>query len=231
MKLLFVHGSGGCRESWKYQTEHFEGAEAVNLPGHPDGDLCPTIEAYAAWLHDYIRQAGHENVVLAGHSLGGGIALQYALEHASNLSGIVLVGSGAKLRVIPALLEGLESAIENSDTAFGAFDQIYDGIEPGLAEILKARAAENGLASLLNDLRACDRFNVMERLNEIKVPLLAICGEQDLMTPPKYAKFLVDRLSEANVHIIPGGTHMVHAEEPDAVNQAIDAFVGALTND
>ncbi len=70
MQLVFIHGSGGCRESWKSQTQHFEGSEAINLPGHPDGDLCPTIEEYTQWLHRYVQGKGYEDLVLIGHSLG-----------------------------------------------------------------------------------------------------------------------------------------------------------------
>ena len=52
MQLIFIHGSGGCKESWQNQVRYFEGSEAVNLPGHPDGDLCPSIEEYVIWVHD-----------------------------------------------------------------------------------------------------------------------------------------------------------------------------------
>ena len=37
MKIIFIHGSGGCKESWGYQTDYFKGSKAINLPGHPQG--------------------------------------------------------------------------------------------------------------------------------------------------------------------------------------------------
>lgn len=225
MQLIFIHGSGGCKESWQFQTAHFKGAKAVNLPGHPEGELCTTIAEYAAWLHRYIVDKGYRDVVLVGHSLGGGIALQYALEYPEDLWGLITVGSGGRLRVHPDVLEALE---RDSSQARKFTETSYDRIEPALAAVLKKRDQENTVGALINDLKACDSFDVMERLQEITVPLLAIVGDQDVMTPPKYSAFMVDNIAGAKQVIIPGGTHFVFAELPASVNKAIEGFVGAL---
>lgn len=228
MQLLFIHGSGGCKESWKFQTDYFKGSEAINLPGHPDGELCPTIEEYVDWVHAHIQQKGYKDVVIIGHSLGGGIALQYALDHPSDLKGIVLMGSGARLRVHPMFLEGLEKAIKDPSSVDAPMEDTYGLIDPDLAEVMKKRSEENGLVSTLNDLKACDRFDVMERLGELTVPVLAVAGDEDVMTPPKYAQFMADKVPGTKVVIIPGGTHMAYAEKPDEANQAIEAFLKEL---
>ncbi|MCP4756781.1 MAG: alpha/beta hydrolase [Proteobacteria bacterium] len=228
MKLIFIHGSGGCGESWRFQVEHFDGSEAVNLPGHPDGELCPTIEEYVQWLRGYIQERDYRDVVLVGHSLGGGIALQYALSHADDLKGVVLVGSGARLRVHPSFLEALEKALGDPKLLESTFATSYDLIEPELAEVIKRRAAENGPASFLNDLKACDSFDVMDRIDSLKIPILALCGEQDVMTPPKYTRFLADRLPNVKAVVIPGGTHFVYAEKPEETNRAIEGFLNSI---
>jgi len=228
MKLIFIHGSGGCKESWQFQTAYFEGSEAVNLPGHPEGELCETIEAYAEWLREYIRQKGYQDVVLVGHSLGGGIVLQYALDNAEGLKGIILAGSGARLRVHPKFIEALEGAVKNPELMSAFSASTYDLIRPELADVIRKRAAENGPASFLNDMKACDRFDVMDRLGSLSVPLMAICGEQDVMTPPKYSTYLADKVAGAKTVIIPGGTHFVFAEKPADVNQAIEKFLKEL---
>jgi pimeloyl-ACP methyl ester carboxylesterase len=81
---------------------------------------------------------------------------------------------------------------------------------------------------MLNDLRACDEFDIMNRLTEIRVPTLAICGSDDIMTPPKYSHHLVEKLPEARAVVIRGGTYMVFAEKPQEVNGAIDEFLQGL---
>ncbi|MBW2090893.1 MAG: alpha/beta hydrolase [Deltaproteobacteria bacterium] len=228
MKLIFIHGSGGSKESWHYQTHHFANAEALDLPGHPAGEPCSSIDDYVKWLRGYIHEQGYRDVVLAGHSLGGGIALLYALKYPEDLKGIISVGSGARLRVHPMYLEMLEKAVEDPSILDDEPNPVYDLIEPELAKILKQRAKENGPAVTLNDMRACDRFDIMDQIGKIKLPVLALCGDQDIMTPPKYSYYLADHIPKATAVVIPGGTHMVFAEKPEEVNQAIEAFLSQI---
>jgi pimeloyl-ACP methyl ester carboxylesterase len=228
MKLIFLHGSGGSKESWHYQVQFFEHADAVDLPGHPEGEPCTSVDDYVEWLRGYIQERSYRDVVLVGHSLGGGIAFLYALKYPDDLKAIVSVGSGGRLRVHPMYLEELEKAI-GDPARFVKFQDIgWELVEPELAEVLKRRGIENGPAVMLNDLRACDEFDVMDRLSEIGVPTLAICGSDDTMTPPKYSHHLVEKLPEARDVVIRGGTHMVFAEKPEEVNGAIDEFLQGL---
>jgi len=229
MKLIFIHGSGGCKESFKYQTEHFSGSVALDLPGHPEGKLCESIDDYVEWLHGYVTGQGFADLIIAGHSLGGGIALLYGLTYPEKVKGLISIGSGGRLRVHPMYLEALEKTIadpEQSENPVG--EGASDLINPDLAAVIDRRTAENGPKAMLNDLRACDKFDIMDRLGEIDIPLLAICGTQDIMTPPKYAHFLADNMKNARTAIIEGGTHFAYAEKPDEVNQAIEAFIKEL---
>jgi pimeloyl-ACP methyl ester carboxylesterase len=80
----------------------------------------------------------------------------------------------------------------------------------------------------LNDLRACDAFDIMDRVSGIRVPTLALCGSDDIMTPPKYSLYLAEKMPDARAVIVDGGTHMVFAEKPEAVNGAIQEFLQQL---
>ena len=207
------------------QAVHLDEVEHL----HPDGDLLPGIEANVAWLHGYIAEKGYKDLVIIGHSLGGGIALQYALDHGDELKGIVLLGSGARLRVHPDFLENLRKEIQNPTTTSAASRSSESLIEPELAALIERRRAENGPEAALCDMEACDKFDVMERLDEIKLPLLAVVGTDDVMTPPKYSQFLADRMGNARAVIIDGGTHMAYAEKPAEVNDAIDSILAEIT--
>jgi pimeloyl-ACP methyl ester carboxylesterase len=228
MQLIFIHGSGGCKESWQFQTKYFDESEAINLPGHPDGDLCPTINEYVEWLREYIQSKGYRDVVLVGHSLGGGIALQYALDDAENLKAIILIGSGARLKVSPDILEMLERAKEDNNLFIEFLKSIHVGVRPELIDIVNKRSEENGPASFLNDLKACDRFDTMDQISSIKLPVLALCGDQDIMTPPKYSQYLANNMYDAKAEIVPGGNHHVHTEKPSEVNHIIETFLQRL---
>ncbi|MCH9671429.1 MAG: alpha/beta hydrolase [Gammaproteobacteria bacterium] len=226
MNIVCIHGSGSCRESWHYQLQAFENVTALDLPGHPDGELIPTISGMVEWLHQYIHSEDLDDLVLFGHSLGGGVVLQYAAEHGANVRGLVLVGTGARLRVLPKPLEDLARDIETD----APWDPLagYERIEPKVAEMLAQRRVQNGLRARLNDLSACNDFDIMERMADLTMPALALCGSDDVMTPPKYTQFLAERLPNARGVVIEGGTHQVHVEKPEEVNREIAAFLATL---
>ncbi len=142
MRLIFIHGSGGCKEVWHYQTRHFPEADAVALLGHPYGEPCTSVDSYAEWLRGYIHNAGYVNVVLAGHSLGGAIAQLYALRYPEDLSGLIIMGSGARLRVSSTYLEMLRQAQSNRNMLEDFFHKSYGCISPELREILLRKALE-----------------------------------------------------------------------------------------
>lgn len=231
MKVTFVHGSGAYGGVWRYQTECFSDSDAIDLPGHPEGQALDSVEAYAEWLREYIDGMGYKDVVLAGHSLGGAIALQYALKYPDKLKGIIIIGSGARLRVHPAFFAELEDAIEGDPERWWQQVAASYHLTPKdyAREVLETQKTI-GPAVMLNDFLCCDRFDVMDSVEEIKLPALVICGDRDMMTPVKYAEYLESRLANAQVVIIPGATHFVFAEKPEAVNKAIGAFLQSISS-
>jgi pimeloyl-ACP methyl ester carboxylesterase len=225
MQLVFIHGSGSTKEAFQYQIEHFDNAEAIDLPGHPDGEICTTVDAYADWLHNDLDRYQGKDIVLAGHSLGGGIALAYALKYSQSVKGVILIGSGLRLRVHPDFLNILEGAQEKPEQFKQMMGSFSQSLDPQLGEVMQQRLMENGPVVMLNDMRACDQFDVMGREKEFKVPILAICGTDDVMTPPKYSQFMAETIPNARAVIIEDGTHFVFAEKPDEVNRAIEGFL------
>jgi pimeloyl-ACP methyl ester carboxylesterase len=112
--LIFIHGSGDSSRIWHLQLTHFshQGSQAlaIDLPGHGQRpDSLPaevTVQDYAHAVHEIVKQELHlTQPVIAGHSLGGAIALMMGLEYGSELAGLILIGTGARLKVHPALLE------------------------------------------------------------------------------------------------------------------------------
>ncbi|MBE0481096.1 MAG: alpha/beta hydrolase [Dehalococcoidia bacterium] len=229
MKLVFVHGSGGWGGMWKKQLEYFPGADAVTLPGHPEGDLCRSVDAYAGWLHEYIARRQYKDVVLAGHSLGGAIALTCALEYPGSLSALVLAGTGARLRVHPQFKDRLQAAVDGDLDAWVEWLRLgYQGLPREEREDLVEKHLQIGPAAQLNDLLCCDDFDVMARLPEISVPTLVICGDRDAMTPVRFSSYLAGNIPGARKVIIEGTTHYLFMEKPDAFNQAVERFLRHL---
>jgi pimeloyl-ACP methyl ester carboxylesterase len=88
---------------------------------------------------------------------------------------------------------------------------------------------ENHPEVLHGDFLACDRFDVLDRLGEIKVPTQVICGVDDMLTPLKYSRFLVEAIPEANLVAIDDAGHMVMLERPGDVARVVKEFMGKFS--
>lgn len=228
MKLIFLHGSGCSPIVWEQQLAHFGQGIALSLPGHPEGEAFDNVEASAKWLHEILDQAPSDEVVLVGHSLGSAIALQAAIIGHTAIKGLVLIGSGARLKVLPAILQGLSYCINKGLDIPDAVLASNQGIAEPWRSRINTDIKNNGVKTLLRDFTACDHFDVMQRVSDLNIPARVIVGEKDQMTPPKYAQFLQDSLPQSELQIIEGGSHMVFAEQAGKVNRIIDEFVAGL---
>lgn len=225
MKLVFIHGAGCSSLSFYYQLRHFRSAKAIDLPGHPDGKPCDTVEGYLEWVRGFIRARRYKNVVLCGHSMGGAIAMRYALKYPEELRGLILLGTGARLRVHPHYLQRCRDADGDKTPWLEQHLDYYQGVNEEVYPVLRQRAAEVGPEVELNDLMACDNFDMMDSVNKIKLPTRVICGSDDVMTPVKYSEYLTNNIEDATQAIIPGGSHFAHMEKYQKVNEEIEDFL------
>ena len=223
MTLLFIHGSGFTGACFERQVAAFPGSHAPNMPGHCEPGAPATIEDLALSIAFYGAHNDLNDIVLCGHSLGGAIALHIALEGLLPLRGVILLGSGAKLRVAPAILDSLSEDFPAGARALA--QHFFADPTPGLVDWATASMLTVGAAQTIRDFRACNTFDVLDRLGEVNVPLLAITGEQDVMTPPKFAQTFADRVAGAQARIIAGAGHFVMVERPGETNDAIRAFL------
>jgi len=225
--VIYIHGSGGTGYVWKNQLRVRAPGfcqAAVDLPGHgrSAGAGARTIEGYSNFIRDFVQTVFGAPVVLAGHSMGGAVALSFALSYPEALKGLILAGTGARLRVAPAVLEAAQDEQKSAALRGYAYSP---KTPPAVVQEAEQEAALTPAPVRYGDFLACDRFDVMGRLGEIRVPALVICGEDDALTPPKYARYLEANLPGARLAIIPAAGHMVMWEQPEAVNAAIAGFL------
>lgn len=229
--LVLIHGAGGEHLHWPAELRCLPDATvyALDLPGHgrSDGPGCDTIPAYADLVLRFLDALGIERAVLAGHSMGGAIAQMTALTRPERVAGLVLVGTGARLRVHPAILEGI---VEDFD---GTLDLVTRWLwaEGAPAELMrKGREAMGKIPAevLRGDWGACDAFDVMDRLGEITAPTLVVAGTADRLTPLKYGQYLAAHIPNARLVTVKGGGHMMALEQPQVVTRAVREFIAAL---
>jgi pimeloyl-ACP methyl ester carboxylesterase len=198
----------------------------LDLPGHgrSEGSGCDRIERYAEAVVALMDCVGIEKGVIAGHSMGGAIAQTMALAHADRVAGLVLVATGARLRVFPAILDGIRSDFRATAALITRFVWSTEA-SPRLAELGKQTLLRTGPDVLLADFYACDRFDIMKRLDQIRVPTLVVAGSADQLTPVKYARFLAEHIPDARLKTVENAGHMVMLERPEVVELAIQQFV------
>ena len=228
MKLVFIHGAGSSSLAFYYQLQHFRNSKALDLPGHPTGRPCPTIEQYLEWVRGFTAARRYKNMVICGHSMGGAISMLYALRYPEEVRGIILMGTGARLRVHPDYLQLGRDSVEDTSRWLENQMAYYPGVAQDMVQSLKRRSMEIGPSVELNDLMACDRFDVMDEIQNINLPTLVICGDQDTMTPVKYADYLSENIPGAKKVIVPGASHFVQLQKYKQVNASIEEFVASL---
>lgn len=226
--LVLIHGAGGSRLHWPSELRRLPNANVytLDLPGHgrSAGSAYDRVFTYAKTLIDFLDVTNISKAILLGHSMGGAIAQTTALNHPERVSGLVLIGAGAKLRVAPALLENVQKDFQAS------LDLLTRWLWADHAPqelVQRGREALNQVSAqtLYNDFLACDNFDLMAQLAEIDTPTLVIVGSADRLTPPKYARYLVEQLSAARLVTIKDGGHMVALEQPTQVAQAVADFI------
>lgn len=225
IEIVCIHGAGESQAVWAPLRDTLPEVRAVNLPGH-GGDSQSgrrSISAYADWLRD--TSVSSASVILAGHSMGGGIVLDLALREPRPawLAGLVLVGTGGRLRVHPDLLALLDSDFDAA-VEWIVERSIASKENEAIASLLRHDLRAAGREVLRDDLRACDAFDVLARLTAIDLPALVIVGEEDRMTPPKYARFLAAAIDGSRLRLVPNAGHMVTLEKPDDVRGAVHEF-------
>lgn len=230
--LLLIHGAGGSHLHWPPQLRRLPGVSvlAPDLPGHgrSEGPGREAIGEYARDVVSFLDALGVERTVVGGHSMGGAIAQAIALEHAERVAGLILIGTGAKLRVAPAVLDGI---LNDFDATAGLVVDWSFG--PAATDDLKQLGIkairETDPAVLLGDYRACDRFDIRDQLERIQTPTLVVGGTADRLTPLRFSRYLAENIDRARLEIIEGGGHMMALESPEEVGAVVDRFMAELS--
>ncbi len=230
--IVMIHGAGGRTEIWNGQLRHLGAqfnAVAIDLPGHgaTPGNGFNAISDYATWLVDILDACFDAPVVLMGHSMGGAICQQATLQGSERIKALVLVGTGPRLKVAPAFLEGLKKNFE--PTVDLIIKYAYSSSAQPLmisqgADLMKQAGPE----VLYNDFAACDAFDVRDRIGKVELPTLVICGKEDKLTPPSLCRKLNESIRNSKMIEIPGAGHMVMIEAWRPFNEAVIDFVKGL---
>jgi pimeloyl-ACP methyl ester carboxylesterase len=252
--VLLIHGMAGSRETWsKAQAILAETCDviAVDLPGHgqsslPNGDY--SLGSLAAALRDLLDRLDVDRVTIVGHSLGGGIALQFTYQFPERCERLVLVSSGGLGKEVTPFLRALSLpgaslalsgllAVRRIEKAqgVGRFLQPVAGrVFPDLPLMLTHFAALQEPAlrrSFIATIRAvidprgqsvtaADRLPLARRL-----PVMVVWGKRDQMIPSHHALGVAQALPHARIEVFDQAGHYPHENDPERFAEALASFI------
>jgi pimeloyl-ACP methyl ester carboxylesterase len=251
--LLLIHGMAGCADNWSSVIEPLSLRNAViapDFPGHGysapgGGDY--SLGSLASGLRDLMLTLGHERATLVGHSLGGGVAMQFTYQFPEMVERLVLVSSGGLGPDVSPILRA--AALPGADlfisATAGVGSRVGSVLGRGLGALGLAPSADlaevtRGYASLadperrkafLATLRAVvgtdgQRVAALDRLYLAEaLPLLIIWGDGDPIIPVAHAEETHRQLPSSRLEIFEGVGHVPQLQSPGSFIGAVERFL------
>jgi 3-oxoadipate enol-lactonase len=235
LPLVFIHGFPLSRGAWSKQVDSFKLRHRVITPdlrGFGESESSTGIVSmnrFAEDIHALLQHLDAGPVILAGHSMGGYVALAYANAYPKSLRGLLLVGTkagtdsseAAAARHVTAekvRADGPSVVIEAMAPKMLAIGNADESMAASVRGFMKDASTEGVIGALLG---MAERPDESDRLELIRVPTLVIAGSDDIVIPPSESETMAKSIPEAHLVIIPKAGHLVAYEQPDAFNEAV----------
>jgi len=247
--IVLLHGFPLDAAMWQPQVEALSADYQVivpNLRGYggstqteQDGTDGVTMRQYADDIIALLDELSiTEPVVLAGFSMGGYIAWQFALNYPQRLKALIAcdtraIADSPEAREKRQKMAALMQSAENTEAATGMLSMLLSAAkhknDARIAEEVKEMILrQSPLAVAAAQLGMAARPDVTEQLKDIMCPALVVCGSEDAISPPEEMRGIADALPNAQFVEIPKAGHMTTLENPQAVSEAFSAFLGSL---
>ncbi len=225
--VVLIHGAYGSHLDWPAALRRMKGARvlALDLPGHGKSAKPGrnTISDYAGDVLRFLDALHVECALFVGHSMGGAIAQMLALDFTERVTGLVLIGTAARLLVNPAILANLLTDTDGIARKIARWVWSLNAPPEAIQHTYAQIMALDPLITL-GDFQACSTFDVMNRVRTIHVPTLIIVGAEDRMVPYNESGNLAAQIKGAQYVRTPNTGHMVTLEASAAVAAAIDQW-------
>jgi len=246
--VVFLHGMTGSTQDWENQIRVLSPdyrVVALDMRGHgksaaPSREEEYSIPIFADDVFGLLKMLNIEKCCLGGHSIGGFIALEFALKHRDMLAALVLVDtSSGQIASAPGAVQlrqkldelarsqGLEAAFEydaaNNPSRIERFKK-----HPEQKEISRRKVLMTSVDGYIYCPRgSAKRETLTPRLSEIKVPTLIYLGEEDLQFT-QAVQILKEGIPDSELVTVKGVGHSPHEESPEVFNEALVKFLGKI---
>ena len=249
--VLLIHGIGGSLEDWILNADslakhhHVYALDLVGY-GHSDKPSASYSFTYMAqFIKDFMKAESIDRASLIGHSLGGGISLQFSLQFPSKVEKLVLVGSAGLGKQVTFLLRVLTLPIigkllarpSRKGTANFLKECLYDPalVTDELVEFSYSLASLPGAQeALLSTVRTLGNIRgmrkdalhpIVDNLSSITVPTLIFWGQQDRILPVAHAQVAENKIPNSQLQIFDSCGHFPQLERPEEFNSIVLKFL------
>lgn len=227
--IVVLHGLFGALSNFSSVFETFSKDYQVIIPIMPlyeKTEIEPSIEGLTTYIEQFIAYKGLNRCIFLGNSLGGHIALVYALRNPEKVSALILTGSSGLF----------ESGMGSTFPRRGSYEYVKERV--GFTFYSPAVATQDlvdEVYSIVNDnfktlqvvkiARSAQRHNVREEVGQIEAPTLLIWGLNDNITPPHVAHEFEKLLPNAELHFVDQCGHAPMMERPQLFNQILAHYL------
>lgn len=230
--LLLLHGLFGALSNFKELLEYFPKKYNVVIPILPIYEmplLKSNVPGLAKYVHDFIKFKGYRSVNLLGNSLGGHVALIYALKYPENIRSLILTGSSGLY----------ENAMGDSFPKRNNYDYIKEKVEftfydPKTAskelidECYETVNNRSKAIRIISMAKSAIKQNLAKEIHKINTEACLIWGKNDNITPPHVAEEFKRLLPNAELHFIDKCGHAPMMEQPKLFNEILEGFLDRL---
>jgi len=255
--LLLLHGMAGSSQTWRSVIGPLSRRYRVIAPdllGHGDSAKPRSdysLGAFAVLLRDLLDELGITRTTVVGHSLGGGIAMQFSYQHPDYAERLILIGSGGlgpdvglTLRLLSAPGAELVMPVIAPRRVLAAGERVRSwlrnvGVESPRGEEIwrsyRTFADAPTREAFLRTLRSVVdyRGQAVSALNRLStksdMPVMAIWGDRDAVIPVEHAYAARQARPDIRLEVLPGVGHFPHVERPHEVAGLIEDFVPSRT--
>ncbi len=241
--VLFLHGVGGGAASWGPQLERFSRgrcAAAWDMPGYGASPLegGMSFPALADALCALLDARGWDRVHLVGHSMGGMVAQEFAVGRQDRLLSLTLSATSPAFgspdgdfqrRFVRDRLAPLDGGATMADLADELVGEMMGGdADPEGRELARRCMAEVPEAAYRAAVRCITGFDRRENLARIRVPALAVAGEEDANAPAAMMERMASRVPGCRYVCLSGLGHLANLENPAAFDGVLEEFLATV---
>ncbi len=233
--ILFLHGVGSTKEVWQPQLDHFAGkrsAIAIDYPGYGESECCAgaTRDDFARAALAALDAMGLKRAHICGLSLGGVVAIALHALAPERCASLILADTFAVHPDGRAIYErSLAGSADMRVLAEARVDALLASPADPLvrSHVIETMAAIDPEAYRIA-AEAVWLADQRDRVGDIRVPTLIICGEEDKPTPPELSRELHRLIPHSRLEMIAGSGHLPNIERPAEFNRVADEFIASV---